>query len=69
MTDHQITEAMIVFGGSFVSGLGKLYRQADADNKATLKAAFPALWVKYSDPAMHTRLAQMSPEWGWAGRK
>src|SRR6185295_17117448 len=41
MTDWDITAAMIGYGGSFVAGLGKLFRQADAINQAKLKATFP----------------------------
>jgi len=47
ISDYAITEAMIVFGGGFVSGLGRLFRAADADNRATLKAAFPEYWAEY----------------------
>lgn len=50
-TDFDITATMIVLGGSFVSGLGRLWRQADQDNRATLKAAFPHYWVKYRELA------------------
>jgi len=58
VTDFEITEAMIVFGGSFVSGLGRLWRQADRVNQDTLKAAFPEYWVVYRDAAMHAALRQ-----------
>jgi hypothetical protein len=50
-TDYAITAAMITYGGSFVQGLGQLFRQADAANKARLKAAFPEYWAKYRDLA------------------
>jgi hypothetical protein len=50
--DFAITDAMIRYGGSFVSGLGRLYRQADADNRASLKTAFPAYWKTYHDLAL-----------------
>ena len=58
-TDHEITEAMIVFGGGFVSQLGKLFRQGDAENRKILKEAFAIYWKEYSDPLMHARLAQV----------
>jgi hypothetical protein len=47
-TDYEVTEAMIVYGGSFVSALGKLFRLADSDNEARLKAAFPEYWQRYA---------------------
>jgi hypothetical protein len=51
-TDFDVTEAMIVYGGGFVSLLGKLFRQADARNKAILKAAFPDYWRTYTELAV-----------------
>lgn len=60
-SDHEITEAMIVYGGSFVSSLGTLFRRADVVNQAKLKAAFPEYWTSYSDPRMHAALAQRTP--------
>lgn len=51
MSDYEITEAMIVYGGSFVSQLGTLFRYADVYNAAKLKAAFPEYWTKYQELA------------------
>ncbi len=45
--DAAIVQTMINLGGSFVSALGSLYRQADDDNRARLKAAFPEYWAEY----------------------
>lgn len=50
-TAYDITEAMIRYGGGFVSGLGRLYRQADASNQAKLVAAFPEYFAEYRDLA------------------
>jgi hypothetical protein len=61
-TDHQIIDAMLMFGGSFVCALAKAYRQADSDNQRTLREAFPELWTQYRDPAMHARIAQVRAE-------
>jgi hypothetical protein len=58
VTDYDITEAMIVFGGGFVSGLGRLWRVADTINRHALKDAFPAYWASYADPVMHAALRQ-----------
>lgn len=57
-TEFEITEAMIIYGGSFVQSLGRLVRQADEDNKRRLVAAFPEYFEKYRE------LARMLPEGG-----
>lgn len=46
-TDHAITEAMLVYGGSFVRALGAACRAADVVNLARLKLAFPDYWSEY----------------------
>lgn len=51
ITDGDVTVAMYVYGGSFVSALGALWRLADDDNRARLKAAFPEYWAEYRDLA------------------
>lgn len=58
LDDYAITDAMIRFGGGFVSGLGRLWRHADAVNKGRLKDAFPDYWTSYQDPAMHAAIAK-----------
>jgi hypothetical protein len=50
--DYEVTEAMIVYGGGFVSGLGRLYRQADRDNKQRLATAFPEYFAQYREIAI-----------------
>ncbi len=54
--DYDIVNAMRRYGGSFVSGLGKLWFSADADNKRRLKTAFPEYWEKYA------KLAKMAKD-------
>ncbi len=50
ITDHDIVDAMITYGGGFASRLGKLYLYyADAVNQAKLKAAFPEFWTQYAE--------------------
>lgn len=44
-----ITEAMIRYGGKFVTGLGRLFRLADPDNSYKLKIAFPEYWDEYEE--------------------
>lgn len=51
MSTYEITEAMIIYGGGFVAGLGRLIRQADADNQQRLIAAFPEYWENYTELA------------------
>jgi hypothetical protein len=48
LTDFAITEAMLRYGGGFVADLGALFRRADADNQAILKAAFAHVWAEYA---------------------
>jgi hypothetical protein len=59
MDDFAITAAMMQYGGSFVAGLGRLWRQADSENKAILKAAFSGYWRTYeaiaTDRAEHAK--------------
>jgi hypothetical protein len=48
MTDYEITDAMITYGGNFVAQLGKAFRAGDVVNQAKLKAAFPDYWREYA---------------------
>jgi hypothetical protein len=48
---YEITEAMIVYGGGFVSQLGRLLLLADDDNKRRLLAAFPEYLHQYDELA------------------
>lgn len=50
--EWQTTEAMIRYGGSFVSHLGELFRMADMDNKRKLVAAFPDYFEEYRQMAI-----------------
>lgn len=51
LTDHDITVAMVNYGGSFVSALGALWWKADDENRARLKAVFPEYWHTYEELA------------------
>ena len=51
MTDHQITEAMLTYGGSFVQALVQAWRCADSHNQARLKATFFDYWEQYRELA------------------
>ena len=52
ITDYDVTEAMISYGGGFVQSLGRLYRQADEDNQRRIKLAWPEYWKQYADLAL-----------------
>ena len=43
----KVVEAMMRYGGSFVSSLGKAFVHADARNFEKLRAAFPHYWYEY----------------------
>lgn len=51
MTDWEVTEAMIRYGGNFVQNLARLIRAADADNKRRLVEAFPEYLAEYRELA------------------
>lgn len=61
-TEYDVTEAMIRYGGGFVSGLGQLYRQADSVNRAKLRAAFPDYWEQYRELALLSPAAPPAKE-------
>ena len=44
VTEYDVTKAMMTYGGGFVSGLGKLYCQADAENRRRLQRASRSWW-------------------------
>ncbi len=49
--DMKVIQAMMRFGGSFVSNLGKAAMAADANNLQRIKDAFPEYWQQYEDMA------------------
>jgi hypothetical protein len=50
-TDHEVSVAMIVHGGSFAQKLGACFQVADPQNQARIKVGFPALWAEYEELA------------------
>lgn len=48
LTDFQIAQTMIHYGGSFVRNLGMLFRLADDVNKAKIKNTWPNYWEQYT---------------------
>lgn len=53
MSDQEITNAMVKYGGSFVQALGRAAQLADSDNMERLKIAFPEYWSNYAKPEFH----------------
>lgn len=51
ITEYDVTEAMITYGGNFVQQLGRLIRAADSDNKRRLVEAFPEYLEQYRELA------------------
>ena len=47
LTDHEIVETMMRFGGRFMQRLGAAALYADPQNLAKLKAAFAVEWEDY----------------------
>lgn len=48
---YMVSQAMLLFGGSFVRKLGDALASADAINTAIIKGAFLEYWEKYLDKA------------------
>ena len=61
--DYDITEAMITYGGGFVAGLGRLYRQADPENQRRLKRSFPMYFEEYAEMVRRRRQTRREA-WG-----
>ena len=51
ITDYDVADAMILYGGNFVQTLGHLFQRGDADNQARVKAAWPEYWAEYRELA------------------
>lgn len=59
MSEFEVIEAMVTYGGSFVQQLGRLIRLADADNKRRLVEAFPEYIAEYREIAkLHAQKSQ-----------
>jgi len=58
MTEYDVTEAMLKYGGSFVQQLARLIRLADADNKRRLVDAFPEYLAEYRVLAARTAASE-----------
>lgn len=51
ISEYDVANAMVRYGGGFAEGLGRLYFSADDNNRAKIKAAWPELWAEYRDLA------------------
>lgn len=50
VTDDEIIEAMVTYGGSFAQAIGRAFQCADPNNRARIKAAFGFdLWPRYAE--------------------
>lgn len=49
---YAIGEAMIVYGGSFMSNLGQALRYADSENQKKIKETWPDDWKRYREMAV-----------------
>ncbi len=47
----EVAQAMIYYGGSFISHLGQALLRADASNTKKIRRAFHKYWKTYSDLA------------------
>jgi hypothetical protein len=54
--DEETIITMTIYGGSFVSHLGKAAFFADAENLAKIKNTWPEYWKKYTEMAEKEKL-------------
>lgn len=50
---HEIASAMIEYGGSFASGLARLWMIADADNRLRIETTWQDYIDRYAEFVMH----------------
>lgn len=50
---YAVGRAMIVYGGSFMSNLGKALQHADGHNQEKIRNTWPKEWDQYRDMAVH----------------
>lgn len=53
---REVAEAMIKYGGSFVSCLGQALLHADLENSKKIKKTFRDYWNKYYDMAQAMKM-------------
>jgi hypothetical protein len=47
ITDYDVAEAMLTYGGSFAQALALCWQKADVRNQRRLQEAFPEVWAEY----------------------
>ena len=62
ISDTEIFKAMILWGGSFVHGIGRAGLQADTTNLRRLKRAFPDYFIMYQTLAEMARRTNTQQE-------
>lgn len=50
-TDHEVINAMRIYGGSFITHLSRLYDCADTTNQSRIRDAFHDYWAEYTELA------------------
>lgn len=55
VSDFAVIDAMVNYGGHFVSALGSAARYADSQNLAKIKVTFSEYWSRYRDMAIKLR--------------
>ena len=56
--DAEVLDAMVAYGGGFVSALGKAGWNADEENLRRIKEAWPEYWLEYTNIAKVVRQKQ-----------
>jgi len=51
MTDWEIVQAMLRYGGSFAQALARCWQAADVHNQQRIRVAFADVWLTYRDLA------------------
>lgn len=59
VTDRDVADAMVRFGGGFVTALGHAFRHADLENQRKIKETWPEYWERYT---------QTAKQWGGSQR-
>jgi len=59
VTDYDIAKVMRQYGGSFAQAMAEAWFKADGPNQARIKAAFPDLWIVYTELAERAKAARV----------
>lgn len=59
ISDYDVIEAMLKYGGSFIQSLARCWQAGDYINQEKLKTAFPEYWSQYSSLAEAEKNARL----------